>query len=98
MIVIMRHAVPCVKHLIGPPDFLARDPAGHGDTIRVRTEIVSPCESKSRDDSGIVFFRHHSINQRDEIVWDGRRGPDAQALRRAERGRVPSAALAMLPV
>jgi acyl dehydratase len=43
-------------------------PVFYGDTIRVRTEIVSKRESKSRDDSGIVFFRHVGLNQRDEIV------------------------------
>jgi len=45
-------------------------PVFHGDTIRVRTEIVETRESKSRDDSGIVTFRHLGINQRDEIVCD----------------------------
>ncbi|MFE7422826.1 MaoC family dehydratase [Rhodococcus sp. NPDC057529] len=45
-------------------------PVFHGDTIRVRTEVVSKRESKSRDDSGIVFFRHYGINQRDEVVCD----------------------------
>jgi acyl dehydratase len=48
-------------------------PVFHGDTIRVRTEIVSKRESKSRTDSGIVFFRHQGINQRDEVVCDCRR-------------------------
>jgi acyl dehydratase len=45
-------------------------PVFHGDTIRVRTEIVDKRVSKSRDDSGIVTFRHLGINQRDEIVCD----------------------------
>ena len=45
-------------------------PVFHGDTIRVRTEIVETRESKSRDDSGIVTFRHLGINQRDEVVCD----------------------------
>ncbi|MFW0793529.1 MaoC family dehydratase [Gordonia sp. CPCC 205515] len=45
-------------------------PVFHGDTIRVRTEIVAVRESKSRDDSGIVTFRHQGINQRDEVVCD----------------------------
>jgi acyl dehydratase len=45
-------------------------PVFAGDTIGVRTEIVSKRESKSRDDSGIVRFRHQGINQRDEIVCD----------------------------
>jgi acyl dehydratase len=45
-------------------------PVFHGDTIRVRTEIVNKRVSKSRDDSGIVTFRHQGINQRDEVVCD----------------------------
>ena len=45
-------------------------PVFHGDTIRVRTEIVGKRESKSRNDSGIVNFRHQGINQRDEVVCD----------------------------
>jgi acyl dehydratase len=48
-------------------------PVFYGDTIRVQTEIVSKRVSKSRTDSGIVFFRHLGINQRDEIVVDCRR-------------------------
>jgi acyl dehydratase len=48
-------------------------PVFHGDTIRVRTEIIDKRESKSRNDSGIVFFRHKGINQRDEVVCDCRR-------------------------
>ncbi|VWC60069.1 MaoC family dehydratase [Burkholderia lata] len=43
-------------------------PTFHGDTIRVRTEIVSARLSKSRSDSGIVVFRHVALNQRDEEV------------------------------
>jgi acyl dehydratase len=43
-------------------------PTFHGDTIRVRTEIVSARLSKSRGDSGIVVFRHVALNQRDEEV------------------------------
>ena len=49
------------------------NPVFHGDTIHVRTEIVSKRESKSRTDSGIVHFRHYGINQRDEIVCDAKR-------------------------
>jgi acyl dehydratase len=45
-------------------------PVFHGDTIHVRTEIVDKRESRSRDDSGIVTFRHLGLNQRDEIVCD----------------------------
>lgn len=46
------------------------NPVFIGDTIRVRTEIVEKRESKSRNDSGIVTFRHLGINQRDEIIMD----------------------------
>jgi acyl dehydratase len=45
-------------------------PTFHGDTIRVRTEIVNARLSKSRDDSGIVTFKHFGLNQRDEIVCE----------------------------
>ncbi|WP_037205188.1 MaoC family dehydratase [Rhodococcus opacus] len=48
-------------------------PVFHGDTIRVRTEIIDKRESKSRNDSGIVQFRHYGINQRDEVVCECRR-------------------------
>jgi len=48
-------------------------PVFHGDTIHVRTEIMDKRESKSRTDSGIVYFRHLGLNQRDEIVCDARR-------------------------
>lgn len=48
-------------------------PAFHGDTIRVRTTILSKRLSKSRTDSGIVQFQHHGLNQRDEIVCDCKR-------------------------
>ncbi|MET7511672.1 MaoC family dehydratase [Streptomyces albidoflavus] len=48
-------------------------PVFHGDTIHVRTEIVDKRESRSRDDSGIVTFRHLGLNQRDELVCDARR-------------------------
>jgi len=58
---------------LGMTDVKFPKPVFHGDTIRVRTEIVDKRESKSRDDSGIVFFRHYGINQRDEIVCDAQR-------------------------
>ena len=45
-------------------------PVFHGDTIRVRTEVLDKRESKSRSDSGIVHFRHLGINQRDEVVCE----------------------------
>ena len=43
-------------------------PVFHGDTIYVETEIVDKRESRSRPDTGIVFFEHRAINQRQELV------------------------------
>lgn len=49
------------------------NPVYHGDTIHVRTEIVAARLSKSRQDSGIVTFRHVGLNQRDQVVCDATR-------------------------
>lgn len=49
------------------------NPVFHGDTIRVRTEVISRRESKKRPDTGIVYFQHTGLNQRDEIVCECRR-------------------------
>jgi acyl dehydratase len=48
-------------------------PVFHGDTIHVRTEILDRRPSKSRPDTGIVFFAHFGLNQRDEVVCECRR-------------------------
>ncbi len=45
-------------------------PVFHGDTIHVRTEVLSKRESKKRADSGIVMLKHVALNQRDEIVCE----------------------------
>lgn len=45
-------------------------PCFHGDTIRVRTEIVDRRLSKKRTDSGIVTFKHVALNQHDEVVCE----------------------------
>ena len=43
-------------------------PVFHGDTLYVETEIVDKRESRSRPDTGIVFFEHRAHNQRQELV------------------------------
>ena len=43
-------------------------PVFHGDTLRAETTIVDKRESSSRTDSGIVWFEHLGLNQRDEVV------------------------------
>lgn len=39
-----------------------------GDTLRADTEVIELRASKSRPNAGIVTFKHHARNQRDEIV------------------------------
>lgn len=58
---------------LGFTDIKFPKPVFHGDTIRVQTVIENKRESKSRTDSGIVFFKHLGINQRDEVVCECRR-------------------------
>lgn len=43
-------------------------PVFHGDTLRAESTILDKRESKSREDSGIVYFEHRGLNQRDEII------------------------------
>jgi len=45
-------------------------PVFHGDTLRAETTIVDKRDSASRADSGIVWFNHVGLNQRDEVVVD----------------------------
>ena len=53
---------------LGMSDVRFPKPVFHGDTLHVRTKVLSLRESKSRPDAGIVEFAHTAINQRDEIV------------------------------
>ncbi len=55
---------------MGFSDIKFPKPVFHGDTIRVRTEILSRRESKKRPEAGLVTFRHIAFNQRDEIVCE----------------------------
>ena len=43
-------------------------PVFHGDTLRGETTITDKRESRSRDDSGIVWFEHRGYNQDDVLV------------------------------
>jgi acyl dehydratase len=43
-------------------------PVFHGDTLYIETEILDKRESRSRPDTGVVFFEHRATNQRDELV------------------------------
>ncbi len=46
---------------LGMTDVRFPKPVFHGDTLRVRTEVVSVRESKSRPDAGIVEFSHSEV-------------------------------------
>ncbi len=43
-------------------------PVFHGDTLRAETTILKKRESKSRTDSGIVWFEHRGYNQKDVLI------------------------------
>lgn len=44
-------------------DVVFAKPVFHGDTIAVRTTVLSKRPSKSRPNQGIVTFRHQALNQ-----------------------------------
>ena len=46
-------------------------PVLEGDTLRVEVEIADKRETK-KPDRGIVTYRHRVLNQRDELVLEGR--------------------------
>ena len=48
-------------------------PVFAGDTIHVRTTVISKRESKSRPTAGIVEFEHVGLNQDDKVVCVCRR-------------------------
>ena len=53
---------------LGMTDVRFPKPVFHGDTLHVKTKVMSLRESKSRPDTGIVEFRHTALNQRGEVV------------------------------
>ena len=58
---------------LGMTDVKFGKPVFHGDTIRVKTEVVSKRESRSRPDAGIVEFHHRAYNQHGDLVAECRR-------------------------
>jgi acyl dehydratase len=53
---------------LGITDVKFPAPVFHGDTIQVKTTVVSRRESKSRPDAGIVEFRHEAFKQDGTLV------------------------------
>ena len=48
-------------------------PVFHGDTLRVKTEVISKRESRSRPDAGLIEFHHRAYNQHGDLVAECRR-------------------------
>jgi acyl dehydratase len=63
------------------------NPVFHGDTLRGETTIVGKRLSKSRTDSGIVFFEHVGYNQRDQVVCTCKRSGLMMLAPAGEAGR-----------
>ncbi|MBO9330394.1 dehydratase [Achromobacter sp. HZ01] len=53
---------------LGMTDVNFPKPVFAGDTLHVRTRVLSMRESRSRPDAGIVEFEHTALNHRDEVV------------------------------
>ncbi len=58
---------------LGMTDVRFPKPVFHGDTIKVKTTVLSARASKSRPDAGIVEFNHAATNQRGELVAECKR-------------------------
>jgi acyl dehydratase len=58
---------------LGMTDVRFPKPVFHGDTVRVRTRVLTLRESKSRADAGLIEFEHTATNQRGEIVAECKR-------------------------
>lgn len=58
---------------LGMTDVKFGKPVFHGDTVRVKTEVVGKRESRSRPDAGIVEFHHRAYNQHGDLVAECRR-------------------------
>ena len=48
-------------------------PVVAGDTLWALTEVLAVDDDDGREDAGRVTFRHWGLNQRDEVVFEGRR-------------------------
>ena len=53
---------------LGMSDVRFPKPVFHGDTIHVKTSVISTRKSRSRTDAGIVEFEHEGFNQKGETV------------------------------
>ncbi len=58
---------------LGMTDVRFPKPVFHGDTLSVKTTVLSARASKSRPNAGIIEFSHAAINQRGELVAECKR-------------------------
>lgn len=57
---------------LGMDGIRLRGPVTHGDSLYALSEVIATDDGE-RPDAGVVTFRHWGVNQRDEIVFEGRR-------------------------
>jgi len=57
---------------LGMTEVRFRRPVFHGDTLRAISEVIE-VENAERPDAGVVTFAHTGHNQRDEVVFTGKR-------------------------
>lgn len=53
---------------LGMTDVRFPHPLFHGDTVRVRSEVLSTRDSRSRPEAGLVEFEHQAFNQHGKLV------------------------------
>lgn len=57
---------------LGMDGIRLRAPVTHGDSLYAFSQVLA-VDDGDREDAGVVTFRHWGVNQRDEIVFEGRR-------------------------
>ena len=57
---------------LGMDKIRLKSPVFHGDTLYAWSEVLTT-EDSAQPDAGIVTFRHHGTNQRDQVVFEGER-------------------------
>jgi acyl dehydratase len=58
---------------LGWDDVRFPKPLFHGDSVRVKTEVLELRPNMSRPDQGVVTYMHRAFNQHDELVAHCRR-------------------------
>lgn len=57
---------------LGMDGIRLRAPVTHGDSLYAFSQVLA-VDDGDREDAGVVTFRHWGVNQREEIVFEGRR-------------------------